>query len=267
MQKRKTIGLALGAGGFRGFAHIGVIRSLEKHGIPIDYLSGTSIGAWVGASYAIFKDSEKLEKDLTAKPRENWPILLDFSWTGGFISGQKFVKFLESSLDGHDFSSLKIPLKIVATDLVTGQPHIFESGNVAQAVRASTSIPLVFKPLSYNNELLVDGGLCNPVPASLLKQMGADFVIAVNLYNKKEFIGSKLSMPNIALRTMRIFLYNLAEGSLKTADVVINIDVSKYAKESSFSQYFTEKIGEEIIKIGEEEMDKFIPQIKSLLGK
>lgn len=267
MEKRRTVGLALGAGGFRGFAHIGIIRSLEKHGIPIDYLSGASIGAWVAASYAIFKDSKKLETDLTDKPRENWPILLDFSLTGGFISGNKFVKFLETSLDGHDFVSLKIPLKIVATDLITGNPHIFDSGDVAQAVRASTSIPLVFKPMSLGSELLVDGGLCNPVPGSLVREMGADIVIGVNLYNKKEFNGSKLSMPNIALRTTRIFLYNLAEESLKAADVVVNIDVSKYSKESSFSQYFTKEIGNEIIKIGEAEMDKLIPQVKALLKK
>jgi NTE family protein len=265
MEKHKTIGLALGSGGFRGFAHIGVIRSLEKHGIPINYLSGTSIGAWVAASYAIFKDSDKLEKDLTDKPRENWSILLDFSWTGGLIGGRKVSKFLESSLHNHDFSTLKIPLKIVTTDLITGQPYIFESGDVALAVRASISVPLVFKPISHEDKLLVDGGLCNPVPSDLLRQMGADVVVGVNVYSKKEFIGNKLSMPHIALRSMRILLYNLAEESYKTSDVIINIDLSKYSEKSSLSKYFSKEIGDEIIKIGEQETDKFIPQIKALL--
>lgn len=266
MKKRKTIGLALGSGGFRGFAHIGVIRSLEKHGIPIDYLSGASIGAWVAASYAIFKDSKKLETDLTDKPRENWPILLDFSWSGGLINGRKFFNFLEKSLDKHNFSDLQIPLKIVSTDLITGNPHIFEDGDVAQAVRASTSVPLVFKPMSFGDELLADGGLCNPVPCSLVRGMGADIVIGANLYTKKEFVGKKLSLANIAMRTMRIFLYNLTEELLKDSDVVINIDVSRYTKESSLSKYFTKEIGDAIIKIGEETTDKEIPAIKKLLG-
>lgn len=266
MIKNKTVGLALGSGEFRGFAHIGVIRSLEKHGIPIDYLSGSSIGAWVAASYAIFKDSDKLETDLTDKPRENWAILLDFSWNGGLISGQKFSKFLESSLQHYSFSDTQIPLQIVASDLVTGKAHIFDKGDIAQAVRTSTSVPLVFKPMSYENKLLVDGGLCNPVPGNLLKAKGVDVVIGVNLYNRKEFTGNKLSVADIAIRAMRIFLYNLADESLRHCDVVIQMDLSKYIKVSSFSQYFTKKIAEEIIKIGEKETDKAIPHIKELLG-
>lgn len=265
MKKRKTIGLALGSGGFRGFAHIGVIRSLEKHGIPIDYLSGASIGAWVAASYAIFKDSKKLETDLTDKTRENWPILLDFSWSSGLIDGKKFTAFLEKSLDKQDFSNTMIPLKIVSTDLNTGNPHIFENGDVAQAVRASTSVPLVFKPVNFGDELLVDGGMCDPVPCDLVRGMGADIVIGANLYSKKEFIGKKLTVPDIAMRTMRIFLFNLTEESLKDSDVIINLDISKFIKKSKLSKYFTKEIAEEIIKIGEETTDKFIPQIKALL--
>lgn len=266
MKKRKTVGLALGSGGFRGFAHIGVIRSLEKHGIPIDYLSGASIGAWVAASYAIFKDSKKIETDLTDKTRENWPILLDFSLKSGFINGQKFFKFLETSLNHYNFSKTLIPLKIVASDLLTGNAYIFDKGDIAKAVRASTSIPLIFKPIKYKNKLLVDGGICNPVPCDLVKDMGADVIIGVNLYSRKEFFGGELSIANIALRTMRIFLGNTAEESMKLSDVMININVSKYSKTSSLSKYFTKEIAEEIIKIGERETDKKIPMIKKMLG-
>lgn len=266
MKKHKTVGLALGSGGFRGFAHVGVIRSLEKHGIPVDYLSGSSIGAWVAASYAIFKDSEKLASDLTDKFRENWPILLDFSLKSGFINGQKFFKFLETSLNHYNFSETLIPLKIVASDLLTGKVHVFDKGDIAQAVRASTSIPLVFKPIEYSNKLLVDGGVCDPVPCGLVKDMGADIVIGVNLYSRNELFGGKLSLTKIALRTMRIFLCNLAEESMKLSDVMINIDVSKYSKISSLAKYFTKEIAEEIIKMGERETDKKIPRIKKLLG-
>lgn len=266
MTKHKTVGLALGSGGFRGFAHIGVIRSLEKHGIPIDYLSGSSIGAWVAASYSVFKDSNKLEADLTDNLRENWPALFDLGWQGGLVNGRKFFKFLDTSLRHHNFSETLIPLKIVASDLLTGTAHIFTEGDIAQAVRASTSVPLIFKPIAYKNKLLADGGLCNPVPYDLVKSMGADVVVAVNLYSRNEFFGGKLSLTNIAFRTMRIFLCNLAEESVKYSDVAINIDASKYSRASSITKYFTKEVAEEIIKIGEKETDKKIPMIKKKLG-
>ncbi len=265
MKKRKTIGLALGSGAFRGFAHIGVIRSLEKHNIPIDYLSGASIGAWVAAYYAAHKDISKLEKDLTTNPKENLPLLFDLSWTGGFIGGQKFMSFLEKNLQHHQFSALKIPLKIVATDLITGQSFIFESGDVARAVRASTSVPLVFKPVKYKDKLLVDGGLSNPVPGDLLKKMGADIVIGVNLYNKHEFIGKKFTMPNVILRSTRIVLHNLGKVAVKHADIIIEPDTSKYVREGNLTKYFTKEIANAMIKIGERATDKVIPQIKALL--
>jgi NTE family protein len=265
MKKQKTIGLALGSGAFRGFAHIGVIRSLEKHNIPIDYLSGASIGAWVAAYYAIFKNIDKLEHELTAKPMDNLPMLFDLSWTGGFIGGYKFMSYLEQNLSHHNFSSLQLPLQIVATDLITGKPYVFKSGDVAEAVRASTSVPLVFKPVSFKNKLLVDGGLSNPVPVNLVKEMGADIVIGVNLYHKNEFIQKKFTMPNVVLRSTRIVLHNLGKVAIKNADVIIEPDTSKYIKESSLSKYFTKEIAEEMIKIGEKATDKVIPQIKALL--
>lgn len=267
MEKKKTIGLALGSGGFRGFAHIGVIRSLEKNGIPIDYLSGASVGAWVAASYAIFKDSDKLENDLTNKPRNNWSMLFDLSWSPGIIDGQKFSTFLKNNLENKKFSDVKIPLKIVATDLITGRVHIFEEGDIDQAVRASTSVPLVFRPMPLNEELLVDGGLCNPVPCDIVRKMGADIVIGVNLYNKNEFIKKKLNVANIVSRSGTIGMYYLTQASLRDADVAIEMDISKYTEQSSLAQYFTKKIGDEIIKIGETTTDKFIPQIKALLEK
>jgi len=265
MKKRKTVGLALGSGAFRGFAHIGVIRSLQKHNIPIDYLSGSSIGAWVAAYYAIFQNIDNLEKELTDRPKDNIPMFFDLSWTGGLIGGQKFSTFLEHNLENHDFSALKTPLRIVATDLVTGNPHVFSSGDVARAVRASTSVPLVFKPVNYKNKLLVDGGLCHPVPADLVKEMGADIVIGVNLYHKNEFIDKRFTMPNVVLRSTRIVLHNLAKVDIKKADIIIEPDTSEYIKESPFSKYFTKEIADAMIKIGEKATDKVIPQIKALL--
>lgn len=265
MKKRKTIGLALGSGAFRGFAHIGVIKSLEKHKIPIDYLSGSSIGAWVAAYYAIFKDINKLEKEILANPRETVMSIFDWSWRGGFVSGQKFEIFLKKNLRRQKFLNTKIPLEIVATDLTTGKPFIFAAGDIAQAVRASTSVPLIFKPLRHKNKLLVDGGLSNPVPDDLVRKMGADIVIGVNLYNHREFVDREFTMPKVVLRSMRILMHNLAKQSLETTDIAVEPDTSRYIADESLKKYLDINIAKKIIKIGENATDKIMPQLKKLL--
>ena len=265
MNQRKTIGLALGSGAYRGFAHIGVIRSLQKHGIPIDYLSGASIGAWVAAYYAIYQDLDLLENDLTQNGRENVSLLFDFS-RGGVIGGQKFSSYLEQKLQRHSFSDLKIPLQIVATDLTSGLPYIFKDGDVALAVRASTSVPLVFKPLAYEEKLLVDGGMSNPVPCNLVKGMGADVVIGVNLYNDNEFSDKSSSITDLAWRSSVIMLYNLAQASLSSADVAIEPDLSSFRQKSSLAKYFDRETAQKMMEVGERAADQAIPKIKKLLG-
>lgn len=265
VKQTKKLGLALGSGAFRGFAHIGVIRSLVKNNIRIDYLSGSSIGAWVAAYYALFEDVEQLKKDLTENPKDNFLMLLDPTASGGLISGTKFYNYLKKSLQNKTFADTKLPLKILATDLISGEPHIFSEGELSLAVRASTSVPIVFKPVSFEDKLLIDGGLSNPIPGQILKDSGADVVIGVNLYHKNEFIKDKFSMARIALRSTRIGLHNLAQADLRFCDLKIEMDISPYAKENSFSQYFTKSVAEKIIKIGEEAADRLMPQIKALL--
>jgi NTE family protein len=264
---RKTIGLALGSGAFRGFAHIGVLKSLIKHDIPIDYLSGASIGAWVAAYYAVNQDIKKLENDFASDPSKILPMLFDFSLTGGFIGGGKVNGVLEKGLKHHTFASLKTPLKIVATDLIGGQPYIFDSGDVARAVRASVSVPLVFKPFSHQGKLFVDGGLSNPVPCELVRSMGADIVIGVNLYHKNEFVDKKFTMPKVILRSTRIVLHNLAKSDIKQADIAIEPDTSVIVKQQGLKKYFTKEAVAEIIRIGEQATDKIIPKIKKLLAE
>lgn len=265
MAQNKKLGLALGTGGFRGFAHIGVIKSLEKHNIRIDYLSGSSIGAWVAAYYALFKDVDSLKNGLTDNPKNNMLLLFDLSGSCGFINGSKFHNYLKKSFNNKTFADTKLPIQILATDLISGSSHVFKEGDLATAVRASTSIPIVFKPVSLGEKILVDGGLSSPIPGNLLKKMGAEIIIGVNLYHKNEFIKKKLSMTKIALRSTRIAIHNLAKRDLQICDIKIELDVSSYSEESSLSQYFTKKIAEQIIKIGEKETDKLIPKIKALL--
>ncbi|MFA5024730.1 MAG: patatin-like phospholipase family protein [Patescibacteria group bacterium] len=265
MKTKKTIGLALGSGAFRGFSHIGVLKVLEKHHIPIDYLSGSSIGAWVAAHYAIFKDAQKLEKEILANSRERWESLVDLTWRGGFISGDKVFALLKKNLHQKTFAKLKIPLRIVATDLISGRPVIFKQGDLAQAVRASTSVPLVFKPLAYKNKLLVDGALSDPVPSGLVKEMGADIVISVNLYNKHEFVKKDFNVLKVMLRSVRIAVYNLAKISEQTSDIVINLDDSKFIADDNLKKYLDPATARKMIAIGERATEKVIPQLKKLL--
>ena len=264
---RKTVGLALGSGAFRGFAHIGVLRSLIKHGIPIDYLSGASIGAWAAAYYAAFGDTDRLEKDLASHPVETLPMFFDFSLTGGFIGGAKINGFLEKGLGHKTFAKLKIPLRIAATEIVSGQPYVFSSGDVARAVRASSSVPLVFKPLIQKGKIFVDGGLSNPVPCNLVRDMGADIVIGVNLYHKNEFVNRKFTMPQVVLRSTRIVMHNLAKADIKHADVAIEPDTSMIVKEQGLQKYFTKGVADELIRMGEQATNKAIPKIKRLLAE
>jgi len=264
---RKTIGLALGAGAYRGFAHIGVLKSLKKNNIPVDYLSGASIGAWVGAYYAVFQDTLTLERDLIDNQKENLSLLLDFRGRGGLISGQKFVSYLEAKLNHSEFSGLKIPLRIAATDLVSGEPYVFRKGSVATAVRASTAVPLVFQAWEQDGKILADGGLSNPVPVNLARDMGADIVIAISLYNEYEFQAPAAGAVGMINRSTLIVLHNLARAGMAGADIIVAPDTSPWHKVSSLSKYFTKSAADGMIAAGEAAMDKAMPALKKLLAR
>jgi NTE family protein len=265
-KKHKTIGLALGSGAYRGFAHIGVLKSLKKNGIPIDYLSGCSIGAWVGAYYAVFQDTLTLERDLINNQKENFSLLLDLRGRGGIISGQKFMAYLSRKLNDSHFSDLKIPLQIVATDLSDGSPYIFKDGPVAPAVRASTAVPLVFKSWEQDGKFLADGGLSNPVPSDVVRRMGADIVIAVSLYNASEFVTPPVGISETITRSTLIMLHNLSAAGNAAADVVVEPDLSRWHKASSLSKYFTKSAADGMIAAGEAAMDKMIPALRRLMS-
>ena len=177
----KTVGLALGSGGVRGLAHVGIIKTLIENGIPIDNIAGTSIGAWVGAHYALFQDIEKLEEYTVGKKKEKFLSMLEISFKGGVIKGRKIVQLFDEWLDGAAFEDTKIPIKIIAADVITGEQVVFDSGKLAPAIRASISIPSLFEPFSYKGNTLIDGGICNPVPVDIAKGMGSDVIIATSL--------------------------------------------------------------------------------------
>ncbi len=174
------IGLALGGGSARGWAHIGVIRALEEAGIEPDIVCGTSIGALVGAAY-VDGDLDRLETWVRGLKLQTVVSFLDFSLGGGLIKGNKLIDFFRRHFVDRDIADLDRPFGAVATDLRRGREIWLRDGPVTEAVHASIALPGLFAPVLRDGSWLVDGGLVNPVPVSLCRAMGADIVIAVDL--------------------------------------------------------------------------------------
>ena len=178
--ERPVIGLALGSGAARGWAHLGVLRALEAEGIVPDLIAGCSIGAFVGAAAA----SGYVGRLITWVEALKWQdvvSMLDVSLRGGLIRGQRLMDFFGRNFVDRDFSELDTSFACVATDLASGREIWLHEGSVAAAVRASIALPGLFTPVVHDGRVLVDGGLVNPVPVSLCRAMGADIVIAVDL--------------------------------------------------------------------------------------
>ncbi|NJK35095.1 MAG: patatin family protein [Oscillatoriales cyanobacterium SM2_2_1] len=177
----KTLGLALGSGGARGWAHIGVIRTLEQAGIKVDFISGSSIGALVGAIHAAgaLHELEAFIRDL------QWQDILSFFDMvfprSGLLDGNKIYALLSDHIRSMAIEAAPIPFRCVATDLLRGEEVCLTSGSMVDAVRASISIPGVFTPVPWNGTHLADGGIVNPVPVDVVRAMGAEVVLAVNL--------------------------------------------------------------------------------------
>lgn len=176
----KKIGLVLGSGSARGWAHIGVIRELSDHGYAPDIVCGCSIGAFVGASYAN-GDLDGLERWVRALAWQDVLGLLDVGFGGGLIKGDKLMAFFARHFVDRDFTQLQKPFACVATELATGREIWLREGSVAAAVRASIALPGLFRPVRHEGRLLVDGALVNPVPVSLARALDSEIVLAVDL--------------------------------------------------------------------------------------
>ncbi len=181
LKSAKKVGLALGSGSARGWSHIGVIRALAEAGIRIHCVAGTSIGAVVGAVFA----SGKLDAFEEIVIGFDWKQVARFFDVvfpkSGLIDGKKVADFVRGHVRGENIEDLPIPFIAVATDLATGREVIIQDGDLIEAIRASISVPGIFTPVRKNGTVLVDGGLVNPVPVSVVREMGADFVIAIDL--------------------------------------------------------------------------------------
>jgi NTE family protein len=195
---RKKIGLALGSGSARGWAHIGAIRALNDAGIQVDYVAGTSIGALVGAVYAS-GNIDDLEEVVLKLDWKQIAYFLDVVFPkSGLIDGNKVADFIRTHVEEINIEELPLPFSAISTNLATGSEVVIQKGDIIEAVRASISVPGIFTPVRKNGTILVDGGLVNPVPVSVVRKMGADFVIAIDLNH--DIVGkkgiSKTSDPN-----------------------------------------------------------------------
>lgn len=180
LPRRPKIGLALGSGSARGWAHIGVLKALDEAGIVPDVICGSSVGALIGASYASGKLDEFTDWVLGLDRRQVFRFM-DFRWGGGMIKGNRLLDFLHEHGVSCDASDRRLPFAAVATDLHTGAEVWLREGLLAEVVRASIALPGLFSPVQLQNRWLLDGGLVNPVPVTLARAMGADIVIAVDL--------------------------------------------------------------------------------------
>lgn len=179
--ERPLIGLALGAGAARGWSHIGVIRELIAQGIQPDIIAGTSIGAVVGGCYAAGR-LDQIEAFARGLTRRRVFTLMDLSFTGAsLITGERLKVALETELDGFRIEELAMPFAAVATEVGTGHEVWVQHGSLALAIRASYALPGIFEPVRVNDRWLFDGALVNPVPVTVCRAMGAEFVIAVNV--------------------------------------------------------------------------------------
>lgn len=180
----KKIGLALGSGGAKGISHISVIQYLNSLGIEIDYISGSSIGALVGAFY-LTDNLDKIKDDLLNISFYDIIKLVDPVFPkNGIVEGSKITEYLSKYIDKDlKIEDLPKPITIIATDYYSGGPVYFKTGNLLNAIRASISIPGIFTPVKNGDYLLIDGGVSNPIPVNVVKEMGADKIIAVNLHS------------------------------------------------------------------------------------
>lgn len=257
----RPLALVLSGGAARGFAHVGVIKVLEREGIKPDLIVGTSAGGIVGALYASGMSAAQLEEEARSADSGR---MLDPDWMGlmtlknfGLLRGEGLSDFVNEKVKWRKLEELPVPFAAVAVDLRTGKLAAFNQGDTGAAVRASSAVPGVFTPVPLRDGLYADGGLASPLPAATARAMGAKIVIAVDVVFPPE--NSTISSPwSVLFQTFLIQTYRLREYELKDADIVI-APVLPASGQLSFSDR------DWIIRAGEEAASAALPKIRELL--
>lgn len=258
--RQPKIALVLGGGSAKGFAHIGVIRALEQEKIPIHMIIGTSVGSLIGGLYAANPNSFDLEWLAFKIDRGD---ILDFSIVYskfGPVQGARLEGFIEHNVKVKKVEDTKIPFTPVATDLNTGETILLERGSLAKAIRASSSIPGIFVPVTFDNRTLVDGGVTNNIPCDIAKAKGADIVIAVNLQKDVKNQAAAESLVDIIAQSISVMMRESSRSKLACADVVIEPDTRGI---SMFDFTQKKRLMEDGIRAAREAM----PKIKALMSR
>ncbi len=253
---RPRVGLALGGGFARGIAHIGVLKVLQENKIPIDCIAGTSVGGLIAAAYACGSPLKELERQASAtrfKDFARWTL----SWLG-LASNERLESYLHKFCTVCRFEQMKIPLAIAATDLGTGEPVYFTTGELGQPLRASCAYPGLFLPVEYDGRVLVDGFLAAPVPVDAVRQMGAEVVIAVYLESSPLDEKPK-NMADVIWRSFSIMQRHAVENWRQKADVIIQPDVQPFVWDDFVKT-------PQLIAAGEAAARQALPRIRAALA-
>jgi NTE family protein len=259
-KRAKKVGLVLGGGGGRGVAHIGVLKVLVENKIPIHFIAGTSSGAIFGALFSGGMNPYDMAKEAH---RTDWLKLvkIKLSWSGP-VTGEGIERLIKDNIGDKNIEDLRIPLRIIASDLKTGEKVVISKGNIAKAAHASAAIPGIFSPVQFEGRLLADGLIVDNVPVSTAKDMGADFVIAVDVVPDVKLDDWTPNIFEVIERAMDISCRRVAAYGKKDADIVIDPVNKNMVNITAFS--FNDV--NELIKMGEDATNKIMPQLKKKLG-
>lgn len=251
------VGLALGGGAARGFAHVGVIQVLEENGITVDVLAGTSAGSVVAVQYAFGMNGRQLEQaaiNMDEATLSDWTLPL---FGRGLLRGEALARYVNQQVNGMTLEQLRRPVGVLATDLVTGQGVLFRKGDTGTAVRASSAVPGVFSPVNIAGRDFVDGGLVAPVPVESVRRMGAELVIAVDISSAPQD-GNGNDVLRTLLQTFTIMGQSINQHALKDADVVVRPNLAGMG-----SAEFTSR--QRAIAAGREAMQQAMPKLRERL--